>query len=59
LAADARDALATLARSAVQTPPPPPNTQDMVERRAGTPWVAFTAGVLTAALAFVIAALVR
>jgi ubiquinone biosynthesis protein len=60
LASDARDVLATLARRGVQTAPPPPlHTQVAVERRAGTPWVAFTAGVLTAALAFVIAALVR
>ncbi len=59
LAADARDALAVLARRDVQTPSTPANPRETRELRAGTPWIAFTAGVLTAALAFVIAALVR
>ncbi len=59
LAADARDALAVLARRDVQTPPPPTHSRAVEAPQAGTPWIAYTAGVLTAALAFVIAALIR
>jgi ubiquinone biosynthesis protein len=59
LAADARDALAVLARRDVQTPSTPTSPPEAGQSHAGAPWIAFTAGVLTAALAFVIAALVR
>ena len=58
LASDARDALAVLARRDLQTPSPP-RMRDVEPPHRATPWIAFTAGVLTAALAFVIAALVR
>ena len=59
LAADARSGLAALARHAVQTPAPVSASPIIIERRMGMSWVAFTAGVLTAALAFVIATFVR
>jgi ubiquinone biosynthesis protein len=58
-AADARDALAVLARQGAQTPAPPPNPPEKSQPRAGTPWIAYAAGVLTASLAFVIAAFFR
>jgi ubiquinone biosynthesis protein len=59
LAADARDALTMLARNRAQTPSaptPPPETRDP---HPPMHWSAFAAGVLTAALAFVIAAIFR
>jgi len=59
LAADARDALAGLARRGVQQTESAPTISRESSEPPARPWIAFAAGVVTAALAFAIAALVR
>ena len=59
LAADARDVVTKLARQGPQIASATTHPPETGRCHGGTPWIAFTAGVLTAALAFAIAALMR
>jgi ubiquinone biosynthesis protein len=62
LATTARDALTALARTGLQPAPLPSlpsKPREAGQRRAGTSWIAFIAGILTAALTFALAAFVR